>query len=126
VEISACTLHLLLAKTEHGTRIVLYLWVVFDLPEQALLKGGDFASAEKTDYVSYTAGFFYIYSQSRLTPAADDQRRSTFCAFMERNLPSDTRHLHSHIERSLISDIFLRYLVLDLNLLSYTWISVPK
>jgi len=58
VEISACTLHLLLAETEHGTKIVLRFGFVIGLPEQALRKGDDFASAEKADCVSYTAGFF--------------------------------------------------------------------
>jgi len=53
------------------------------------------------------------------------QRRSTFCAFMETNLPSDTHHLPSHIECSFITDIFWTYLVLDIKLLSYTWIALP-
>jgi len=38
---------------------------------------------------------------------------------MKTNLTSDTHRLPSHIEFSFITDIFWRYLVLDLKLLSY-------
>jgi len=49
---SAYTLHLSLAETKHGTKIVLHLGLVVGLPEQATCKGDDFASAEKADYLS--------------------------------------------------------------------------
>jgi hypothetical protein len=42
------------------------------------------------------------------------------------NLASDTYHLPSHIEFSFITDIFCRYMVLDLKLMSYAWIAVPR